>query len=186
MALVPTGLSSECERGQDDDAAGVVVATEVEFKFANFIRIEGPVDTVSGSAVTIFGVEISVNVLTRFEDQSSVDLEIFSINDIGVGDYLETRGYEDATGVIATIVERRDFRGEVAIRGFVESVSVANLQFTILGVLIQTGAGTSFSDNNELPITSADFFAQAMGRLVEGSGTLSNGGILATEVELEN
>ncbi len=166
------------------DAAGVVVATEVEFKRANFIRIEGLVDAVSGNIITIFGVEIGVDVLTRFEDQSSLDLEIFSIDDIGINDYLETRGYEDGTGVIATIVERRDFRGEVAIRGFVEDA--ADPGFTILGVLILTSAGTSFSDNEDQPITAGEFFAQAIDRLVEGNGTPNNGGILATEVELEN
>ncbi|MCH7834123.1 MAG: hypothetical protein IH911_03485 [Proteobacteria bacterium] len=166
------------------DANGVVVAAKVEFKRANFIRIEGLVEAVSGSVITIFGVEISVDVLTRFEDQSAVDLEIFSIDDIGINDYLETRGYEDGTGVIATIVERRDFRGEVAIRGFVDDVLEPG--FTILEVLILTGAGTAFSDNNEQPIAAGAFFAQALGRLVEGRGSLNNGGILATEVELEN
>lgn len=166
------------------DANGVVVAAKVEFKRANFIRIEGLVEAVSGSAITIFGVEISVDVLTRFEDQSLLDLEIFSINDIGIGDYLETRGYEDATRVIATIVERRDFQGEVAIRGFVDDVLKPG--FTILKVLILTSADTAFSDNEDQPITADAFFAQALGHLVEGKGTPNNGGILATEVELKN
>lgn len=166
------------------DANGVVVAAKVEFKRANFIRIEGLVEAVSGNIITIFGVEIGVDVLTRFEDQSSLDLEIFSIDDIGIDDYLETRGYEDGTGVIATIVERRDFRGEVAIRGFVDAV--ADPVFSILGVLIQTSADTAFSDNNDQPIAAGVFFAQAFGRLVEGRGSPINSEILATEVELEN
>jgi len=166
------------------DAAGVVVATKVEIKLSNFIRIDGMVSAVSGSTITIFGIDISVDALTRFEDQSSVNLDVFSISDIGIGDYLETRGYELATGVIATLVERRDFQGEVAIRGFVDSV--ADPDFSILGVLIQTDGLTKFSDNANQPITAGAFFAQAPGRLVEARGTPSNGGILATEVELEN
>ena len=54
------------------------------------------------------------------------------------------------------------------------------------GVQIQTDGATGFSDNAIQSITAGVFFGQAMGRLVEGRGAPDNGGILATEVELEN
>jgi hypothetical protein len=38
----------------------------------------------------------------------------------------------------------------------------------------------------EQVIPAGDFFAQAMGRLVEAEGSPSNGGILASEVEMED
>ena len=166
------------------NAAGVLVATEVELKLASFIRIEGRVDAVGAASVTIFGVVINTNAVTRFEDKSSADLEIFNLSNVNVGDYLETRGYEDATGVVATQVERDDFRGEVAIRAFVDSVSDPN--FSIRSVPIETDAGTEFRDVNEQPITAGVFFGQALGRLVEANGAESNGGILADQVELED
>ena len=81
-------------------------------------------------------------------------------------------------------MEREDFDGEVALRGFVESV--ANPDLSILGVTIQTNGATEFRDLNDQPITSTVFFGQAQGRLVEAKGTLSNGTIIADEVELEN
>ena len=101
-----------------------------------------------------------------------------------VGDYLETRGYEDASGVVATQIERDEFQGDVAIRAFVDSVSDPN--FTIHGVAIETNGGTVFRDINEQVIPAGVFFGQALGSLVEANGTESNGGILAEEVELED
>lgn len=166
------------------NASGVVVATKVELKLSNFIRIEGRVDATSASSVTIFGVVISTNAVTRFEDKSSADLEVFNLTNINVGDYLETRGYEDATGVVATQVERDDFRGEVAIRAFVDSVT--DPTFTIRGVPIETNAGTEFRNVNDQLISAGVFFGQAMGRLVEANGAESNGGILADQVDLED
>jgi hypothetical protein len=166
------------------DASGLITATKVELKLSNFIRIEGRVDSVAASSVVIFGVTINTDLLTRFEDKSSADLQVFDLSDIAVGDYLETRGYEDASGVVATQVEREDFDGEVAIRAFVDSVNDPN--FTIRGVSIETNGATVFRDLNEQVISAGAFFGQAMGSLVEANGSESNGGILAEEVELED
>ena len=178
------GLNRKVEVEGSINASGVVVAANVELKLSNFIRIEGRVDAVGAASVTIFGVVINTNAVTRFEDKSSADLETFNLSNINVGDYLETRGYEDATGVVATQVERDDFRGDVAIRAFVDTVS--DPTFTIRGVQIETNAGTEFRDLNDQPISSGVFFGQAMGRLVEANGTESNGGILADQVDLED
>jgi len=86
--------------------------------------------------------------------------------------------------VVATLVEREDFNGDVAIRAFVDTVS--NPTFTIRGVMIETNGGTTFRDLNNQVISAAAFFGQAMGRLVEADGAPSNGGIVADEVALED
>lgn len=166
------------------NASGVLVADKIELKQAGFLRVEGLVDAVATDTVTIFGIDILINSGTRLEDKSSAGLESFSIADINVGDYLETRAFENADGVVATLVERDDFDGDVAIRAFVDSVSDPNL--VIRGVNVQTNAGTVFRDENDAVITASAFFAAANGRLVEASGALQNGGILADEVELED
>jgi hypothetical protein len=166
------------------DADGVVVASKVEIKLANFLRIEGSVDSMTDSSVTIFGIQINVDSLTRFEDKSAMSLDTFGLSDINVGDYLETRGYENASGIVATRVDREDFDNQVSIRAFVDSVSDPN--FTIRGVPIETNAATVFRDTMEQVISASEFFALAMGRLVEAEGSPSNGGILASEVEMED
>lgn len=177
-------LNTKVEVEGPMDANGIITATKVEIKLANFIRIEGIVESVTDTLVTIFGVQINTDSLTRFEDKSAVSLDVFGQININVGDYLETRGFEIATGIVATRVEREDFDGEVAIRAFVDSVSAPN--FTIRGVPIETNAATVFRDTMEQVILAGDFFAQAMGRLVEAEGSPNNGGILAREVEMED
>ena len=177
-------LNTKVEVEGPMDANGIITATKVEIKLANFIRIEGTVELVTDTSITILGVQINVDSLTRFEDKSAMNLDTFGLIDISVGNYLETRGFENASGIVATRVEREDFNGEVAIRAFVDSVSDPN--FTIRGVPIETNAATVFRDTMEQVIPAGDFFAQAMGRLVEAEGSPSNGGILATEVEMED
>ena len=177
-------LNSKVEVEGPIDANGIITATKVQIKLANFIRIEGIVELVTDTSVTILGVQINVDSLTRFEDKSAVRLEIFGQTDINVGDYLETRGFEIASGVAATRIEREDFDGEVAIRAFVDSVSDPN--FTIRGVPVETNNATVFRDTLDQAISASEFFAQAMGRLVEAEGSPNNGGILAREVEMED
>ena len=92
--------------------------------------------------------------------------------------------FEDSGGIVATRLEREDFDGEVALRGFVEAVNDPN--FAILGVTIQTNGATEFQDANDVQITASNFFGQAQDSLVEAKGVLSNGMIIADEVELED
>ena len=178
------GINRKVEVEGTIGATGVISATKVELKLANFIRIEGMVEAKGTASLTIFGIPIGINSQTRLEDKSSADVRSFSLANISVGDYLETRGYEDASGVVATLVEREDFNGDVAIRAFVDSVS--DPTFTIRGVMIETNGGTTFRDLNNQVISAAAFFGQAMGRLVEADGAPSNGGIVADEVALED
>ncbi len=135
--------------------------------------------------LTLLSIPVRVDDATRYEDRSVLDLENFGFSDIAVGDYLEIRGYEDQDGFIATQIDRDDFQGDVAVRGFVESV--ADPDFVILGVTISTSAATSFTDNDGVTgLTAAEFFGQADGRLVEASGSLNGAIINADEVEFED
>ena len=53
--------------------------------------------------------------------------------------------------------------------------------FTILGVTIQTNAGTDFEG-----VAADGFFADAAGRIAQVKGTVSGGVFTASEVEFEN
>jgi hypothetical protein len=58
--------------------------------------------------------------------------------------------------------------------------------FTILGVTIQTNAGTEFENSGEGSISADDFLTDAVGRSVEAKGTVSGGVFTAREVEFED
>ena len=164
---------------------GVLVAESIEFRANGALRVEAQVEDVQAGQLTLLGIDIRVNDSTRYEDSSVLDLENFGFSDISVGNYLEIRGYEDQSGFVATQIDRDDFGGEVAVRGFVESV--ADPEFVILGVTISTNAATDFTDNDGVTsLTSGEFFGQADGRLVEASGSLIGAVINADEVEFED
>lgn len=177
-------LNRKVEVEGNINASGVLVAEEVEIKASGFVRIESLVEDVQANQLTVLGIVIRVDASTRYEDKSSADREPFNLSDIVVGNYVEIRGYEGAGGVVATLLEREDFGGEVALRGFVEGVN--DPEFTILGVNISTGVATEFSDVDDSPLTAAAFFAQANGRLVEANGTLNGATIVAAEVDFED
>lgn len=164
--------------------AGVIIADEVELEQAGFIHIESTVESVGSDRLTVLGIEVRVDTSTRFEDQSDLGVEPFTLADLAVGDFVEIRGVKDAEGVRATLLEREDLDDEVSLRGFAETASSPD--FVLLGVTITTDAGTEFRDVNDAVIDAATFFGQAEGRLVETEGALNGGVIFAEVVELED
>ena len=178
------GLNRKVEVEGVLDDAGVIDASEVELKQAGLIRIVSAVDGIGSDRLTVLGIEVRVDTSTRMEDKSDAGVEPFTLQDLAVGDFVEVRGFEDADGVKASLLEREDPENTVELRGFVESASSPD--FVILGVTIRTDAATVFSDRNDVVIDAAAFFDQAEGRLVEAEGTLGSGVVLAEEVELED
>lgn len=178
------GPNRKLEVEGEVNASGVLVATKVEFKLSGFLRIEGLVEAVQAARVTVMGVAVAVTLTTELEDNSDADIRNFALSNVNPGDYLEIRGYSDGGGFVATRVRRDDDRGESAIRGFVDSV--AQPAFEILGVTVVTGPGTEFDDVSNSPISSAEFFAVAMDRLVDVNGSYSGGVLTAERVQLEN
>jgi len=170
---------------------GEFVATRIDIRRSNGVRVVANVDSVNaaGNSFVVLGITVRVDPLTRLEDKGPMDIENFSIDDLLVGDYVEVRGAELPAGsgeLLASLLERDDPRSEVEVRGFVESGTVAEPTFEILGVTVTTGGGTVFRDASGNVISSASFFAAAAGRHVNVDGTeVSDQGILATQVEFE-
>lgn len=172
------------------DSAGVLVATKIDIRQAKAVRATANVDSVdvSGNSMVILGITVSVDVLTRMEDKSSADVEPFTLSALNAGDYVEVRGGEFPAGsgnILAAILEREDADTEAILQGFAESV--ADPSFTILGVSISTNGGTVFRDENDIVISSAEFFSRlAINSLVKAKGAESSDTtITATEVEFE-
>jgi hypothetical protein len=90
----------------------------------------------------------------------------------------------ESNDVVASRLERRRPDDEVRLRGVVDTVSSPS--FTILGVTIQTNAGTEFENSGEGSVSADAFFTDAVGRSVEAKGTVSGGVFTAREVEFES
>ena len=164
------------------DANGTLVAREIDFENDGDVRVHALVDSVDAASgeVTMLTITVQIDSQTSMEDKSDLDLRIFTIDDINVGDWLEVRGSESAPGtILASQLERDEADNESRIRGF--ATDVVDPSFRILGLDIDTDAGTFFDGT-----TSVDFFATAQGMLVQADGNLNGGRLLATEVEFED
>lgn len=174
------------------NSEGVIVAAEIEFEDDDRpIEIEARVQAVDleNSVITLLGIRVQVTSKTRFEDFSSTPAFPFRAGDIRVGDYLEIIGVPaEGAGadVIATKIERDDDDdNEVSLQGFIEALAQPDL--TILGVTVQTTAGTQFELGDD-EVSQAEFFGSVqVGELVDVQGIqVSERAILADEVELED
>jgi len=186
------GLNVKVEVEGDVNSSGVLVATKVDIRRAKAVRTTANVDSVNvgANSLVMLGITVSVDALTRLEDKSDADVRPLTLADINAGDYIEVRGGEFPAGsgdILATILERDDADTEAILQGFVETIS--DPSFTILGVTIQTGAGTIFRNENDTIISSTDFFDQlelVPNSLVKAKGSeVSDTVISATEVEFE-
>ncbi len=184
------GLNIKVEVEGDVNASGVLVATKVDIRRAKAVRATADVDSVNAGAnsLVMLGITVTVDELTRLEDKSDADVDPLTLADLSPGDYLEVRGDEFPAGsgtILATILEREDSDEEAILQGFVESISEPS--FTILGVTIQTGAGTVFRDENDAVISSSEFFSRvASNSLVKAKGMESSDTVItAEEVEFE-
>lgn len=184
------GLNVKVEVEGDINANGVLVADKVDIRRSKAVRAAAVIDSVNAAAgsIVILGITVTTDNLTRFEDKSSADVEPLTINDVNAGEYVEIRGDEFPAGsgqILATIFEREDADPDTELQGFVESST--DPSFTILGVTIETNGATVFRDENDVAISSTDFFLRlAPGDLVKATGTESaDMTITATEVEFE-
>lgn len=182
-------LNVKVEAEGQVDANGVLVAAKVQFKRQASSRIEARVDSVDAAVnkLVVLGIDVTVNATTRVEDKGDQRVPMFNLGSIVAGDFVEVRGAElpaESNDVVASRLERRRPEDEVRLRGVVDTVSSPS--FTILGVTIQTTAGTEFENSGEGSISADDFFTDAVGRSVEAKGTVSGGVFTAREVEFEN
>jgi Domain of unknown function (DUF5666) len=161
---------------------GVLLAKQVQFHES--ARLEGDIQTVAGSSITVTGlpgVTVTVNSQTEFKDGS--------LGSLSAGDHIRVRGRLNGTdSILATLVDRRSSDRDIDLQGPVQAVS--NQTLTILGVAINT-AGISdgnFEGLSDQPIGRIAFFnVVRVGTVVKLKGELqSNGAVIWEEAELED
>lgn len=175
------------------DAAGVLLAEKVSFRAVIRIQaaVTGLVETDSGATFTLLGIPVSVGTQTRFDD---------ALSSIADGEVVELRGMPDrsGTGVVGLRIRLRNDE-RIELQGLVSAEDEAAGTVDILGITVQTGAGTSFHDSrgssgsegDSPEITRAAFFAavEAGQTVVKARGAdasaLSGSTLTAEEAELE-
>lgn len=171
------------------NAEGVLVAERVRFALEQEIRIVSTVDAISPYGLKILGLTVSLNPETRFEDGRSAGLTLIGMADINPGDWVEVRAYEYPAGsgeVVATRVTLLNEQDEQRMRGPFRNPAAP--AFEILTVDVMTTDSTRFvvedpaaggGSGGEI-ITAAEFFATAVGELVEARGAWNGTVLTAT------
>jgi hypothetical protein len=162
------------------DANKVLVADVVDIEHVAVVALEATVSGTTSNTLTVLGVTISVDTNTRLEDDSSARVQMFSLKDLMMGDTVLVRGYESPAGsgmVLATRLERLAPSTDVRVRGPFTAATAP--QFKILGISIDATNAT-FGKGEDQSLTSAQFFAQAVGQIVDVRGTATGGTVMAT------
>jgi hypothetical protein len=167
---------------------GTTLVAEIIEQRGNNLKIDAAISALTANTLTVQlgnsgSITVSVNNQTKIEDSTDV-VENPDLSDFNSGDFVQIRGFEDATGVTASEIQRSS-ADDVTLQGPVDSF-VSNTSITILGVTFFTNGGTQFEDSNDSGITSAAFYsAVSPGDIVKikddqpGDGT-------ADEVDQEN
>jgi hypothetical protein len=170
------------------DANKVLVADVVEIEHIAVIALAA---TVSGlNPLTVLGVTISVDANTRFEDESSAQLQMFALKDVMMNDTVLVRGYESPAGsgmVLATRLVRLPPLPsmDVGVRGpFTPSTTTPATQFTILSITIDATSAKLFGKGGQ-SLTTADFFTQAVGQVVDVLGTATGSTVTASKAIID-
>jgi hypothetical protein len=145
------------------DSRGILIADEVEFRFFidKDVKIEGRVETVDSvnSTVTVFGISVNIDDSTQFIDESQLEMEPFTLDNIEINDFLEIGGFVNEMGdVVAVKLERDDYPGpgKDILKGPVDS-ETPNTAIEILSRNIDV-SGAEFRDIDEIDIDAGTFF----------------------------
>jgi hypothetical protein len=162
---------------------GVLVATRIRFHVENSVRMVSEVSAIDAAndRLTVFGLQVSTDRNTRFEDASAAGLEPFSLADLHTGDWVDVRGYEypaDSGKVYATRIERVDDLAANAHRMRGPFRNPDQPDFDILTVPVRATDGTLYREETvpgepAVRIDAATFFALEEETLVEARGTWS-------------
>ena len=164
------------------DSSGVIQAQKVHIEAAANVRLTAQVDAVDAGAgtVSMLGIQISVDAMTRFDDHASGHTTSFGLADVQVGDWLEIHGSESGSGsaVTATRLDREQPQSEVRLMGPVSAVAPPN--FMLVATTVATTAATDFSNG----LNATTFFDTAVGKSASVRGSWDGAMLSASKVQL--
>jgi hypothetical protein len=170
------------------NSSNVLVASVVRFEHNGSVELQSQVTAVNTTAgtLTLLGVPITVNSMTRFEDDSAAHVQSFSLSSVSVGDTIKVRGYENPAGsgmVLATRLEREPPSAMVIVQG--PFVAATSPDFTVLGIAIDASSAI-ISSGEDGTLTLAVFLTKAPGHNVNVEGTLSGTVVTASRIRIDD
>lgn len=143
-------------------AQSIIVATEIEVKPAEPIKIQSTLETTSAKGFTLLGVPILINDSTLFENDSATTSKT-TLSDLNASDQVSVSCYRDDAGnLIASKVTLKNPNTKVSIEGEVVGSEPGNSSFVIIGELnfvVVIGERTQMKNKNGAISTAAEFLA---------------------------
>jgi hypothetical protein len=172
------------------DASGNLVATKIEIKPDNSLRVLGNIESITApGTIVVNGITVQVGSGTLLKNSVSGGGSSLLFSDLRILDYVEVRGWSGtgANTIAAMSLERNNAQNRFDIRGI--AGNLANPNLVILGITINT-TGAQYKDVAGNVISDATFFAQANGKPVKVRGqnapTVPGTFAADTEVQLES
>ena len=171
------------------DSSGNLVADAIVIGHVGTIDLVSTASALTATTVTLLGAVVTVDANTRFEDDSAANVQMFTLANVADGDTLRVRGYESPVGsgnVLATRLERLPPSTTVVVRGAFSGTTAP--MFKVLNIMIDaTNATFSVGEREHATtLTSADFFTQAVGQIVDVQGTANGTAVTATAVNIDH
>jgi hypothetical protein len=167
------------------NSSNVLVADVVGFEHNGGDELQGTPTAVTATTLTLLGVTITVNSMTRFEDESSLAVANFNLGNVTTSDTIKVRGFESPPGsnmLVATRIEREQPSATVIVKGpFTAGTSP---DFTVLGITIDASSATIFSGDTTQTLTA--FLAAAVGHSVFVEGTLNGTVVTASKIRMDD
>ncbi len=160
--LTPAGL--QLRNGLKIEVDGTrsgttLVANGIEAR-SDEIKIDATISSLTSNTLTVLlgNGTLTVNVNNRSKIGDGTDVvKNPALGDFASGDFVAIRGFKDASGVVATEIQR-NAPDRVILQGPVDSFSPGT-SVTILGVTFFTDGSTRFEDRGENAIGSGAFYS---------------------------
>lgn len=178
-------------------SGGILQATSLELRGGDF-KIHALASNVNSTAGTfdlkpiagLSAIKVTVTTATRMEDKVSATSP-FTVANIADGDFIEARGFVDATGtgIIATRV-RRESPDDIILEGVVTAGTATSTSVTVLGVAVPVDANTEFKNTANTAVTQSAFFGltalnTSLIKIKDRADSANNVLGIADEVELQ-
>jgi hypothetical protein len=140
---------------------GILIATEVASEggdikvHANVTSIDVLTNTFEVSPISGQAITVTVTTSTQLEDEVN-DIELFTLNDLVVTNFVEVRGFDDGNGGINAIEIDVRVQDDVIVQGHATAATgsaTAGGTVTVLGIEFNFDSLTDFEDINDVNLT---------------------------------
>lgn len=171
------------------NGSNVLVADVVRFEHNGGAELQANASAVNATmgTLTLLGVQVSVDSMTRFEDESAAQVANFTLSNVSVGDTIKVHGFESPAGsgkILATRLEREPPSTTVIVQGPFKAGTSPD--FTVFGITIDASSATISAGEDGPPLTLAAFLTQAVGHSVKVVGTLSATVVTASTIRIDD